>query len=88
MKIGIDARFVGPNGTGQLIYVITFPVSFATSTPRVFVTARNEPATSYGDSFSVSVRAITANSVTLNIQRTDTNASWAQQLRLDWFAVE
>lgn len=79
---------VGSNGSSQLIYTIVFPVSFTSSLPRVFVTARNEPSSSFTDAFSVSVRAVSATSVTLNIQRTDANTGWGQQLRLDWFAVE
>jgi hypothetical protein len=79
---------VGSNATGEMQYTINFPVAFATTTPRVFVTARNQPATSYGDAFSVSVRSVSAFAVIVNIQRTDTNASWAQTLWLDWFAVE
>jgi hypothetical protein len=79
---------VGANVTGQLVYVINFPVAFATAFPRVFATARNAPATNFGDAFSVSVRSVSATSVTLNIQRTDTNAGWGQLLRIDWFAVE
>ena len=79
---------VGANVTSQLAYVINFPVAFATAFPRVFATARNAPATNFGDAFSVSVRSVSATSVTLNIQRTDTNAGWGQLLRVDWFAVE
>lgn len=79
---------VGPSGTSQLTYTITFPVAFTSATPRVFATARNEPSTSYNDAFSVSIRSVSATAVILNIQRTDSNGSWAQQLRVDWFAVE
>jgi hypothetical protein len=79
---------VGPNVTGQMQYTITFPVAFVSALPRVFATARNEPSTSYGDAFSVSVRSVSATTVTLNIQRTDSNVGWGQQLRIDWFAVE
>jgi hypothetical protein len=79
---------VGSSGTSQLTYTITFPVAFTSATPRVFATARNEPSTSYNDAFSVSIRSVSATAVTLNIQRTDTNGFWAQQLRVDWFAVE
>jgi|GEM_PF-1355775 len=79
---------VGPSGTAELVYTLTFPVAFASSIPKVFATARNEPSTSYSDAFSVSIKSISATAVTFNIQRTDLNGSWAQQLRLDWFAVE
>jgi hypothetical protein len=79
---------VGASASGQLIYVISFPVAFATGFPRVFAIARNQPATNYNDAFSVSVRAVTANTVTLNIQRTDSNTFWSQNLVIDWFAVE
>ena len=79
---------VGSSASGQLVYTLSFPVTFATATPRVFATARNQPGTGFSDSFSVSVRSISATSVILNIQRTDTNAAWAQTLIIDWFAVE
>jgi hypothetical protein len=79
---------VGSSGSSSQTYTIFFPVAFATTIPRVFATARNEPASSFGDSFSVSIRAISATAVTLNIQRTDANTGWGQQLRVDWFAVE
>jgi Head domain of trimeric autotransporter adhesin len=79
---------VGSSGSSQLITTIVFPVAFASALPRVFATARNEPASSFTDAFSVSVRSVSANSVTLNIQRTDANTGWGQQLRIDWFAVE
>lgn len=79
---------VGPSASSELVYTLTFPVAFTSSTPKIFVTARNEPSTSYSDAFSVSIKSISAASVTFNIQRTDTNGAWAQQLRLDWFGVE
>jgi hypothetical protein len=79
---------VGSSASGQLVYPLIFPVTFATATPRVFVTARNQSGTNFTDAFSVSVRSISATGAVLNIQRTDTNASWAQGLIIDWFAVE
>jgi Head domain of trimeric autotransporter adhesin len=79
---------VGSSGNSQLNYTINFPVAFASATPRVFATARNEPLSSFNDSYSVSIRFVTATFVQLNIQRTDANTGWGQQLRVDWFAVE
>ena len=78
---------VGSSGAGELSYSITFPVAFV-GTPKVFATARNEPSSNYNDAFSVSVRSISNTGVTFNIQRTDSNSGWGQQLRVDWFAVE
>jgi len=79
---------VGANGSPQMVYTYFFPVAFATATPRVFATVRNAPATNFADAFSVSIRSISAIAVTFNIQRTDANTGWGQQLVVDWFAVE
>jgi hypothetical protein len=87
-KMQSGSVVVGTNGTGQKTITITFPVAFTSVVPRVFATARNEPGSSYNDAFSVSIRSITATNVTVNVQRTDSNAGWAQILLLDWFAVE
>jgi len=87
-KMQTGSVTVGPSATSELVYTLTFPVAFTSTTPKVFATARNEPSTSYSDAFSVSIKSISATTVTFNIQRTDTNGTWAQQLRLDWFAVE
>jgi len=79
---------VGGSASGQMQVTINFPVAFASATSKIFATARNQVATSYGDSFSVSVRSVTSAQVVLNIQRTDSNAAWAQLLNIDWFGVE
>jgi hypothetical protein len=79
---------LGSSATAQKTITIIFPVGFASATPKVFATARNEAASSFADSFSVSVRSITATSVTLNVQRTDSITGWGQQVLIDWFAVE
>jgi hypothetical protein len=42
---------VGSNPTGQKTVTITFPVAFSSTTPKVFATARNEPASNFGDAF-------------------------------------
>jgi hypothetical protein len=87
-KMQSGSLIVGSSPGSQLSYTFIFPVAFTSATPRFFATARNEPSSSYNDAFSVSVRAISATAVFLNIQRTDFNGGWAQQLRIDWFAVE
>jgi hypothetical protein len=87
-KMQSGSATVGSSATAQKIITIIFPVGFASATPKVFATARNEPASSFTDAFSVSVRSITATSVTLNVQRTDSITGWGQNLLLDWFAVE
>ena len=78
---------VGSSGGSELSYQFSFPVPFASATPKVFATARNVLST-YIDAFSVSIRSVTASTVTLYIQRTDANTGWGQQLLVDWFAVE
>ncbi|MES2773245.1 MAG: hypothetical protein V4722_03625 [Bacteroidota bacterium] len=78
---------VGPSASSTITATITFPEEF-TALPKVFATARNQPATNFGDTFSVSIRSLTNTTVVFNIQRTDTNGFWSQQLQLDWFAVQ
>lgn len=87
-KMQSGSTVVGSSATAQKVVTLIFPVAFVSGTPRVFVTARNEPFSSFTDAFSVSIRSINATSVTLNIQRTDSITGWGQQLYLDWFAVE
>jgi hypothetical protein len=87
-KMQSGSSLIGSSATAQKVVTLIFPVAFASGTPRVFVTARNEPASGFTDAFSVSVRSINATSVTLNVQRTDAITGWGQQLYLDWFAVE
>jgi hypothetical protein len=80
---------VGSNGSGEKQWTIFFPVAFASATPHVFLTARNDAGcSSCTDAFSVSVRSVSTTAVTINIQRTDTNGAWGQSLIVDWFAVE
>ncbi|MCX6314823.1 MAG: hypothetical protein NTX08_08845 [Sphingobacteriales bacterium] len=87
-KMQSGSATVGSCATAQKSITIFFPVAFASGTPKVFATARNEPASSFNDAFSVSVRSISSTSVTLNVQRTDSITGWGQQLLVDWFAVE
>jgi hypothetical protein len=87
-KMQSGSAIIGSNPTAQKVVTLLFTVPFASGIPRVFVTARNQPATNVPDAFSVSIRSITATSVTLNIQRTDAITGWGQQLYIDWFAVE
>ncbi len=74
----------GANPSAFKIVTITFPVAF-TAPPKVFASARNEAT--FNDTFSVTVRTVTATSVTLNIQRVDLAGAWAQNLQIDWMAV-
>jgi len=78
---------VGSNATSEMVYSFLFPIPFS-GTPKIFAIARNEPSSSFNDAFSVSVSAVTATYVTFNIQRTDANSGWGQQLRVDWFGME
>lgn len=87
-KMQSGTVYVGPSAGSEMAVSFSFPVAFVSSTPKVFVTARNQSGTAYGDAFSVSIKSITSTTVTVNIQRTDSNAAWAQLLNLDWFAVE
>lgn len=87
-KMQSGSATVGSCATAQKSITIFFPVAFASGTPKVFATARNEPASSFNDAFSVSVRSISSTSVSLNVQRTDSITGWGQQLLVDWFAVE
>jgi hypothetical protein len=65
---------------------VTFPERFG-STPHAVVTPRSEGY--YTDTFAITVKYVDAATFKVNIQRLDAmNASWAQDLRLDWIAWE
>jgi hypothetical protein len=51
-------------------------------------TARNQAGTLYNDTFSVTIKTVSATAVTFNIQRTDVNVAWGQLLQLDWIALQ
>lgn len=78
---------VGSSASGFATATLTFPTAFS-ATPRVIATARNQAATSYGDTFTVTLRSVSTTAVTFNIQRVDTNAAWAQTLQIDWIALQ
>ncbi len=77
----------GANGTSFLTTTITFPVAFA-SAPKVIATARNQGGFIVDDTFSVTVRSVSATAVTLNIKRVDVAAMWSQILTIDWIAIQ
>jgi hypothetical protein len=65
---------------------IDFPERFS-GLPQAVVTARSEGF--YADTFAITVKYIDASLVRVNILRLDAmNASWDQDLRLDWIAWE
>ncbi len=78
---------VGANGTAFKVFTFSFPQAFA-GIPKIVATARHEAGTNYDDTFVVTIRSISAASVTFNILRVDQNALWAQNLLLDWMAWE
>ncbi len=78
---------VGANGTALKAFTFSFPQAFA-GIPKIVANARHEAGTNYDDTFVVTIRSISATSVTFNILRVDQNALWAQNLLLDWMAWE
>ena len=67
---------------------ITFSPAFST-TPRIVLTPNNDPAYSaVNDTFTATVRNISASSCVVNIRRVDVDGGWSQSLRLNWFAWE
>jgi hypothetical protein len=77
----------GTSATTFKSVTITFPAAFA-SAPRVIASARNDPAYNVNDTFTVTVRSVSATAVTLNIQRVDVAAAWGQNLLIDWLAIQ
>ena len=72
----------------QKTVTFTFPKAF-TTTPKVLVSAQNDPAFSnVGDTFAVAVRTISTTSCTLNVVRVDSQNGWSQNLRVNWLAWE
>jgi hypothetical protein len=85
----------GPAGTnynvvaGYTFYtkVVTnaFPTAFS-SVPNVTVSAVAQAGTDWPDVYCVTVRRVTTTSLVVNIQRVDSNAGWAQDLRISYHA--
>lgn len=76
---------VGTNDGSPKVCVVSFGFTFA-EPPHVFATARSgEP----GQSFCVSVRAVTASQCAFNVCRSDAGAGneWTSCVELDWHAV-
>jgi hypothetical protein len=77
----------GTSATTFKSVTITFPAAFA-SAPRVIASAHNDAAYNVNDTFTVTVRSVSATAVTLNIQRVDVAAAWGQNLLIDWLAIQ
>ncbi len=75
---------VGPSAIGLLTITLNFPTAFV-SPPKVIATVRGS---NFNDTFAVSTRSISTTQVVFNIQRVDINGSWAQNLQLDWIAIQ
>ena len=78
---------IGSNSSGYVSVTLTFPTAFA-SVPRVIATIRNEPGTNWNDTFAITTRSVSATQAVFNIQRADLNGAWAQNLQLDWIAIQ
>lgn len=79
---------VGGNGGGGdfKTVTVTFPVAFGAA-PRVICTVRTETGQTWTDTFAVTTKGISTTEFTVNIKRVDSNASWGQNLLLDWIAL-
>jgi H-type lectin domain len=68
-------------------FTVTFPRAFS-STPKVIASLSGDPGfPNAGDTFSMSIRAITTTTgFTVNVVRVDTASGWSQQLRVNWQA--
>jgi hypothetical protein len=75
------------SGTGFKTVTVTFPTAYASAPGVVLCTARNEAGSNYDDSFSVTVRNVSATGFTVNIKRVDSATDWGQNLLLNWIAL-
>ena len=78
----------GTSAAGFKVFTNTFPVAFS-STPAVQATTVNDPGfPNVNDTFTLTIRNISATNFVANIQRVDTNGGWSQNLRVSWSAWE
>ncbi len=91
LKINVQSgeQAVGNGGSGGVKTVaVQFTKPF-NSTPRVFVTPRNQPGTNWPDTYGLSIRKVDSKGFIVNLVRVDEHMKgWGQNLMLDWFAVE
>lgn len=75
---------VGSSGVNEKQITINFPSAFAT-TPNFIATARG---IGFPDIFAVTTTAISITQCTIRVKRLDSAGGWAQNLQLDWFALQ
>lgn len=78
---------IGTSAGASKTVTFNFPNAF-TQPPVLVVTVRNDAGYNVGDTFVASIRSISNTSVTFNIQRVDIAGGWAQNLLLNWIAME
>jgi hypothetical protein len=78
---------IGGTSSASKEVTLTFPTAFS-NTPRVIATCQTETGQTYPDNFSVTVRSVSTTSCVLIVRRTDTNASWGQNLLCNWIAFD
>ncbi|MEY4875331.1 MAG: hypothetical protein RL708_480 [Bacteroidota bacterium] len=79
--------FAGPSATQATTFTFTFPKAFSAA-PKIVATVVSANSVPVSDVFVLTVRSISATSVTFNILRIDTAAGWSQNLKIDWTAWE
>ena len=87
-KVEAGTATIGANGSASTVITVTFPSTFS-GTPRVVLTASNDPAfPDIGDTFVVAARRVSTTQVVVNVVRVDAAAGWSQSLKLNWLAWE
>ena len=62
-------------------------MAFGAVPGQILCTVRTETGQTYPDSFTATTQNITATGFSVGIRRVDANASWGQNLLLDWIAL-
>jgi hypothetical protein len=76
---------IGASGSIEKQITVNFASAFGAA-PRVLVTARGQ---NFNDVFAITTRGISASAVTIRVRRVDTSSGgWAQNLQVDWMAME
>lgn len=76
---------IGASGSNEKQITVNFASAFGAA-PQVLVTARGQ---NFNDVFAITTRGISASAVTIRVRRVDTSSGgWAQNLQVDWMAME
>ncbi len=79
---------VGPGpASGFATVAVVFPTAYPTAPGTVVCSARSEAGTSFNDTFSVTVRSVSAAGFVANVKRVDGGNLWGQNLLLNWIVM-